>query len=220
MDGVAPLGSSQLQHAAVTSMIKSLTSGGENDLIAPAIAKLITNLVDTVSKSVGYNYSDVKIHAVSPSANYTFPSWHIDKSFEEVIGDKDAPCSYSFIFTLKGAQTILLPTNGNVRELFYAKSKEHEYTYEYDPSLVNVTSTGLELLDNSITYSTELGQGVVFSRCTQHGTIHTAPENKDRIYIVVTPMSKETLDRFHDYYDKKWKKWLADNSPDTASEEQ
>ena len=126
-----------------------------------------------------------------------YPSWHIDKSFDEVIDYENKGLSlkysHSFVFTLKGLPTIFLPTNTEIRDTFFSIAKEGEFVHESQ----NIG----DVIDSTTAVE---ARAAVFMRSSEYGSIHTAPNGKDRVVFVISPLVEETTMLLNDYFASKY----------------
>jgi hypothetical protein len=172
-----------------------------NHAAAPTIINLISKLVRVIISESNYGSCKVTLRACPPVNNHV-SKWHIDKTFEEIIGMEPHFMQNVFIITLKGAPTLFYKPDAEQLDSWHKQAEESYFFYVVDGF------EAVTLKDRIV--SPKIGQGSVHKASSQYGAIHASPDpNTGRLLVLITPDNRETVqaiqrfERYHLYASNK-----------------
>lgn len=181
----------------------------ENDKNSINNCKKITNLLYALIKEVtidvyGKNFAWITIRIMIPDEddenNFLIPRFHIDGKFFN-INDKNNNGQTKFITTLKGAGTIFVDANKQIRDIYYDfrdKNINKDKDMEYRLKLMN-------LLENAKKINLKNNEGAIFKSFDRNlAAIHSEPYiTEPRIFLSILPGNKEEINELYERWKKK-----------------
>ena len=185
----------------LVSFIKSLSSIGRNDIVAPQIATIVTRIVRNVIDASNfedcsiYLRSDMDIKNYGYAYNISSLDWHIDKTLREIIDPNyiDQRGQLTYIFTLKGRSTIYYQSDLEFHDKFLSAAHNTYLNFGCD---MEANCNVADIVDLSDTSFAEFAQASVHIAGRNYGTIHSAPHPHERLVMIIIPEDKAVIDEY------------------------
>ena len=166
--------------------------------------KKITNLLYALIKEVTIdiyhrNFAWILIRIMLPNENddknYLIPRFHVDGKYFN-FKDKTNLGQTKFITTLKGAGTIFVDSNKQIRDIYYdfiVKNLDREENMQYRIELMN-------LLESAKKINLKNNEGAIFKNCDKNlAAIHSEPYiTEPRIFLSILPGNEEEINELYE----------------------
>lgn len=163
--------------AAAESYVRRFALDSNDAEYAPIIADLIVRSARAIISEVSDSYK-IMLHAFRYASD-----WHLDKTFDEIVGTKNSDTSLVYIISFHGPSTIFYSANDTMRATCVEGIQEWPSTYGL-PAMNSI---------NVSTVSPELGYGSIHKGGKSHGTIHSNPSLEPKFVMAVLPDKRDTV---------------------------
>ena len=156
------------------------------DQQANYLSNLFTRIISIILGQVASK--NFKIHIRTQRINeYNQPClfWHLDKSYEAVLGEEDLVEEKRFIMPFKGSGTNYQIINETTRDKFIELAEEHPRYYGHSSESCNGEDKISKLLSSSKVYKPEIRFGSVHT-ASRNGAMHAAPnDSNNRLLLLI-----------------------------------
>lgn len=179
-----------------------IEASGDNARVAAfsnAFAGIVERLALQATHASGFDDASVFLHTALPEArrlacgvrNTSSHNWHIDHSHEEMFSLDVHARSLTYILPLVGNTTHYYLDQTTPRDHVRRATRTEFVTGCTDECMAG------HIFDPAKVISTPRGMGSVHINGLEFGAIHASPSNSDRMIVIITPGSREAINRRH-----------------------